>query len=111
MNLAESAFGHSLGGLPGKVTCMTIQERVERGAALLDSYHSTWYRGIEVDRLTIQNPDHCVLTQVFGGFVRGLQYIGLETNSGATWDHGFCEIVNEREIVAEWTQQILRRIF
>jgi len=46
----------------------TLQVRVKRGAAWLDTNHPKWADRIDVPALSLSNPCQCVLGQLFGNF-------------------------------------------
>jgi hypothetical protein len=48
-----------------------IEERVARGAALLDEYVPAWFNKVDLDRLDIGNCTNCILGQVFGSYQVG----------------------------------------
>lgn len=56
----------------------SIEERVAMGAVVLDECERGWYRRIDIKALWITSTESCILGQVFGGFVRGTQELGIE---------------------------------
>jgi hypothetical protein len=58
---------------------VTITERVERGAALLDEKRPEWWQLIELERLDIGSHCDCIAGQLSGGYnYRFLADIGVE---------------------------------
>jgi hypothetical protein len=53
-----------------------FEDRVRRGAKLLDRIRPGWWRAIAADRLAMESCHHCILGQLYGGFLAGwLDYI------------------------------------
>lgn len=88
----------------------TITERVERGAALLDSKRPGWWRDIDLDMLDIRSACGCVLGQIgsllgddgyLSHFATGLDAVRLEGpqagDYGFDWDVDFDEDATEDE--------------
>lgn len=65
----------------------TVNERVERGAALLDEKRPGWPEAVDLGRLNIRSTCDCIAGQL-GGFRETTQSLGLY---GVTEDvmHGF----------------------
>lgn len=57
---------------------LTIGERVEIGATVLDEYASDWYRFVDLELLDIRLIENCVLGQIFGSFQNGTRDLGIE---------------------------------
>lgn len=79
---------------------MNADEMVAKGAAVLDSAQPGWVNLVDTEELDIQSTEDCILGQVFGDYIFGLQYLqevtGLlfETGDPATRrelqsSHGF----------------------
>lgn len=73
---------------------MTVsEERVQRGAAVLDGFRPGWASTVNVDELEIASMDDCVLGQVFGDFGDGLHYVmacvGSVSPHEVAFDYGF----------------------
>ena len=51
---------------------MDVAACAERGAALLDRYSPYWYERVSIGALDMCNNRHCVLGQVYGNYVVGL---------------------------------------
>lgn len=90
----------------------TVAERVTRGAALLDEQRPGWRGRVAPDWLDIRSGSACVLGQLFGDYVRGLERLGLEVGDGPTF--GFNTIPSARgpvsydELRREWLAQLVR---
>lgn len=72
----------------------TMQERVQKGAALLDAHFggSIWRGRIDLATLDIRHPKQCILGQLFGDyFSGGLVALRLPAASPAAHDVGFIE--------------------
>ncbi|MDA8611249.1 hypothetical protein N9L18_00060 [Candidatus Pacebacteria bacterium] len=50
---------------------------VKEGEALLDEKHPGWRENVDIDRLNIQSPCHCVLGQIYGHYETGKNILGL----------------------------------
>jgi hypothetical protein len=91
---------------------LTIQERVEKGFDALTAYWegTFWVDRVDVLRLNVEDVRACPLFFVFGGYIQGLEALGVYLGND-TIDHGFeldnygsdCE--NE-ELTAEWVRRI-----
>lgn len=57
---------------------LTIGERVEIGATVLDEHASDWYRFVDLELLDIRLIENCVLGQIFGSFQNGTRDLGIE---------------------------------
>lgn len=47
------------------------EERVKKGARLLDRVHAGWAERIEADRLAMESCDRCILGQLYGSYFDG----------------------------------------
>ena len=56
---------------------MTINERVAKGAAILDAKKPGWERQIDIASLQLADSCHCVLGQLYGHYFDGLDAIKL----------------------------------
>ena len=54
----------------------SMQERVRRGAALLDQHRDEWAEKIDLDRLSMSSRCGCVLGQIHGSYANGLNLVG-----------------------------------
>ena len=83
-----------------EVTAGQLAERVEAGAALLDERAPGWRAKIDTAVLDLNSDSRCILGQVFGGYVAGLESIG-----GRAVRHGFCvEYPPDCAVVKQLTQ-------
>jgi hypothetical protein len=89
----------------------TINERVRRGAALLDERTPGWMERINLDRLDIGSLADCPLGQVFGGFWAGHQHLwGTLWMSGEARQHGFADLPKNFTALTEtWRALISER--
>lgn len=54
------------------MTVQEAQERVARGAALLDAKRPGWAEKIDIGNLDMPRCDRCILGQVFGDYVKAI---------------------------------------
>lgn len=75
---------------PREYTRREAEQAVLRGAVALTQHFESidWVDRIDPDALVMSNPDRCILGQVFGGFIAGLDRLGLDED-GAAYAHGF----------------------
>lgn len=95
---------HSVVITVGPMTTSSIQDRVHRGAALLDAKFPGWVNDVNLTTLNLATTCDCILGQKFGDFSAGSRITGLaiETSSVPLSDgtktkleeHGF--LVNVR---------------
>lgn len=88
----------------------TIQERVDRGAALLDAEIPGWVQRIDLDRFRMSSCSRCILGQLFGSFENGLDELHLRSRVDSP--EGFDIVTPEDEyaaFTAAWKQLIIRR--
>lgn len=71
-------------------TLQTLQDRVKRGAALLDEKHPGWAEKIDKLLLDMNDCYDCVLGQLYGEYFDGREALGLTHG----WYHGFDNSVN-----------------
>lgn len=96
----------------------TADERVARGAALLDARHPGWHEEVDLDRLYMRSTCDCVLGQLYSpsaaegtAYDNGLRALG-EPDAPA---HGFDSVFGERhrlgypQLEAAWRRAILAR--
>lgn len=57
-------------------TIGTVEERVRRGAELMDRAVPNWAARIDLDRLTMSSCDSCLLGQVLGNYFDGPRVLG-----------------------------------
>lgn len=87
---------------------LTVGERVESGAKLLDDYASDWYRFVDLGRLDIQSIQNCILGQIFGSFRNGTRDLGFEGDRAEEERLGF-EMTHD-EYMSESVQAIAESI-
>lgn len=73
---------------------MSAIYRAAKGAELMDRACPGWASRMDVDKLDIADPDACILGQIFGGYLEGLD--ALEDHLDIDWfktvdqiGHGF----------------------
>jgi hypothetical protein len=76
----------------------TIEDRVKRGAFLLDATTPGWAEKINGDTLAMRWCDKCLLGQLYGDYDDGLKRIGLLLYLG--WDKGSNKETDEAEEIA-----------
>lgn len=93
-----------------------LRKRVYLGAEWLDEKRPGWWQSIDLDRLDISDCDRCVLGQVFGGFLVGVQKCGLLsypslTDMGLALDYRYDGQRDDYWAVVKdaWCEQILDR--
>lgn len=100
---------------------MTVEERIERGAALLDEIRPGWRSQVNPDGLRMRSAEFCVLGQLYGNFYDAADDIfdgrylsgaiehGLHARMES--DPGSPEFWNEREwaeLEVLWKQELAR---
>ena len=84
-----------------EVTAGQLAERVAAGAALLDERAPGWRAKIDTAVLDLDSDERCILGQVFGGYVAGLESLG----GCRAVPHGFCvEYPPDCAVVKQLTQ-------
>ena len=82
----------------------TVSERVDAGAALLDKRIPGWFNLVSVDTLKIYDPTLCVVGQLFGDYLGGLDALGVNIAA----EYGFNAYDDEyTELDAAWRELIL----
>lgn len=91
------------------MTNLTIAERVERGASLLDTRFPGWVDQVDLSRLNLESSCNCVLGQRFGDFMVGARRTLLSPEtSGVTMsrrtrerleEHGFLVSPRDDEFI------------
>lgn len=56
---------------------LTITQRIQNGAAILDEALPGWEKRVDRSTLDIQTNGHCVLGQLFGKFLNGVKVLHL----------------------------------
>lgn len=71
------------------MTGIDYAARVTKGAALLDEKRPGWEREIDLTRLDVNDPEHCVTAQTIGegDYFRGKERLRLSSDESA--EHGF----------------------
>ena len=89
-----------------EVTAGQLAERVAAGAALLDERAPGWRAKIDLAVLDLDSDSGCILGQVFGGYVAGLERIGRPQAA----PHGFCAEYPPEEdgVDVKWLTQAWR---
>jgi hypothetical protein len=65
------------------------EDRVEKGAALLDRARPGWEREVSPQALLMCSGCDCVLGQLYGHFLAGIDALGVDGRKAAQVDHGF----------------------
>jgi hypothetical protein len=83
-----------------------LEERVARGAALLDGKFPQWEGKLDVDALDIKHINSCVLGQLYGGYYTGVRELGINDSAElAATQHGFWGAVSPYEEQAKITAE------
>lgn len=59
---------------------------IERGAALLDSIRPDWFRCIDVPSLDMDDPERCILGQLFGHYDSGCNAIQISPKTPRSYN-------------------------
>lgn len=92
-----------------------LEEKVARGALLMDEIFPDWYKHVDTKTLDISSISACVLSQVFGGYITALEAIdghrGDWMDVDQQVDHGFDgdDIRELLDLTNLWILQILER--
>jgi hypothetical protein len=94
------------------------EDRVERGAALLDRARPGWEREISLDDLAMSRCDHCILGQLYGQYWTGVQAVRplvFGESRSAMWktEHGFTLPLSDGSfgwLADAWRALIRRRL-
>jgi hypothetical protein len=95
---------------------MTIErERAERGRSKLNADGpADWAQRVDPETLDITDPFRCVLFQVFGNFVRGLEQLFPHRMTGVAVRHGFCPAREDEsdnpDLILEWRRIIAEEL-
>lgn len=74
------------------MTELTHEQRVARGAALLDRVNPGWWKRIDLERLSLGSCKRCVLGQLYGEYaIDAFRALGLPDNDAGDEqaEHGF----------------------
>lgn len=76
---------------------MQFRQEVKAGAALLDSFLKTPDWRWNIQGMDIADPNNCLLTRIFGGYILGLSILktGDDIRYGFEVDHGSRKTVEE----------------
>lgn len=95
---------------------VAAREAVMRGAALLDERRPGWHREIDSRRLYVSNCQYCVLGQLYGQYIHGLNALGItpwqsadygfHSSRGNSSSHGF----SYGELDSAWRAQVRIRL-
>jgi len=96
---------------------MTVQERVCKGASLLDEIEPGWYQKIDLVTLNLRNCFSCVIGQVFGEYrENNLKRLGLDfaRDSDFGFDIFYGDEIPEQDscyytLTSLWENEILQR--
>lgn len=90
---------------------LDIEQRVDRGARLLDQHLPGWYERINVDALQMQNSCRCILGQLHGGnYTRGRVELGIVAGESSQYGFNASQMLYER-LKDLWIKEIeLRRL-
>lgn len=86
---------------------------VARGAAVLDTLTPLWWQGVNPTALSIRDPDRCILHQVYGDYLDGINYVrehgDVDEDLVDLW--GFACLPEEDTMVTRlWTDEIRTRV-
>lgn len=68
---------------------LSIEQRVQSGIRLLNEVVPGWHHMIDVDILDLHETDECILGQVFGDYIEGIDALGITGYRRAQADCGF----------------------
>ena len=92
-----------------------IEDRVQRGAELLDQLNPGWAERITVPLLQMKSFQCCVLGQLYDGYIDGRDSIGLDFARGAE-EYGFsihnADFTDPRwgRLTNAWRRQVQERL-
>lgn len=90
-------------------TELTNEERVEKGAALLDEQNPGWYKRINLDTLDQCDPSLCILGQLYGAWYTGNRILSdFAENNDLDYSYGF-DGSNNDTMTKVWTAFITKR--
>ncbi len=89
------------------MSSFTIQERVERGAALLDKERPGWFTRLDLKTHQLRSSDHCVLGQEYGFYGAGIVRLGLSTGEEHGFVAGSCSAYTR--LRSEWIKVVSER--
>jgi hypothetical protein len=88
-------------------------DAVARGAALLDEKVPGWRERIDVEKLYMEQPLHCIVGQACGGYMGGMHALGLEPwGAGHGVHYGFMSpdgsIRMDTRLEDAWREELAR---
>jgi len=98
---------------------MTVTERVERGAELLDKHVPGWEQSVSFGNLHMGRCDRCILGQVFHQSYGGLERLGLSRRIACDYGFDITDAEAEKtltgnssfnDLANEWKQLITKRL-
>jgi len=86
-----------------------LQRCVDRGMERLDMNRPGWEWQVDLDHLSIEDGQHCVLGQVFGRYTIGLVMLGINVFSSI--GYGFAALEGNDYTILDrlWRESILAR--
>jgi hypothetical protein len=66
-----------------------LRQRIERGIAVLDANVTDWREKIDLDTLSLDDIESCVLGQVFGSYLTGAFDLGIDGSYDEAVAYGF----------------------
>jgi hypothetical protein len=91
---------------------LTIEQRVDRGAAWLDECRPAWWAEIDLIRLDLDHQEDCVLGQLWGDYFSVPIMLDEAIASGFDSDHAADTVEYEDDVAAlteAWRALIERR--
>ncbi len=94
---------------------MSAIYRAAKGAELMDRACPGWVSRMDVDKFNIADPDTCILGQIFGGYLEGLDaledYLDVRPfGVKAQADHGFEFDFDVSALQKAWLNEIEIRL-
>ena len=71
-----------------------IKEQVAAGARKLDEVVPGWHLRVDLNKLDMQHTSNCVLGQVYGGYMKGLDRLNLRVDE-PSWTYGFTTFMGD----------------
>lgn len=88
-----------------------VREVVAKGAARLDAHRQSWWQMIDGDSLDMLSNTRCVLGQVYGSYMRGLNALDWSVVLNVE-DYGFCPTVqpgSSELLKRAWIAEVAKR--
>lgn len=83
-----------------------LADRVAEGVKMLDALQPGWYKEIDLEILDLEGTDTCVLGQLYGGWVEGTEYLGIDGDRYLQSHYGF-ELTEEEYSGPRWLFEAL----